>query len=208
MGMVPRDVIHRGAARRTARREPGRRPYVLAAALLLALLAISLGACRLQGASAGPTITSTPSATQTSHDAPPVGVQVIVAQQGTVAERTVQLRIAVQVANHTVAPIHVWYNCGFQPIQGQIIQVATHKRVWASDTYSCPPLPARTLPPDIAPGGVHTFDVVADPGGMSLPASAYQVDVQFNWTQGSDSQAPDGSHPGGQARGGIVVSLQ
>lgn len=123
------------------------------------------------------------------------------------AERNVQLHIAVQVTNHTAAPIHIWYNRGFQPIQGQIMQVATHKRVWTSDTYSCPPLPARTLAPDIAPGAVHTFDVVADLSGMSLPAGAYQVDVQLNWTQGPDSQAPDGSHAGGQARGSTVVTL-
>lgn len=139
---------------------------------------------------------------------PPVEVWAGVAQQGAAAARTVQLHIAVQVANHSVAPIHVWYNCGFQPIQGQIIQVATHKRVWASDTYSCPPLPARTLPPDIAPGGSHTFDVVADLSGMNLSAGTYQVDVQLYWTQGPDSQAPDGSHPDGQARGSKVVTLR
>lgn len=208
MAIVLRDVICRDAGRRAARHEPGRRTYVLAAALLLLLLASALDACRLPSASAGATTTSTPSGGLAPQDAPPVGVKVSDAQQGTVAQRNVHLRVAVQVTNHTVAPIHVWYNCGFQPIQGQIIQVDTHQRVWASDTYSCPPLPARTLAPDIAPGGTHTFDVVADLSGRSLPAGTYEVDVQFNWTQSPDSQPPEGHYPSGQARGSAVISLQ
>ncbi|HEX6799550.1 MAG TPA: hypothetical protein VF116_17720 [Ktedonobacterales bacterium] len=112
------------------------------------------------------------------------------------------------MTNHTAAPIHVWYNCGFQPIQGQIIQVATHQRVWTSDTYSCPPFPARALPPDISPDDAHTYNFVADLSDMNLPPGAYQVDVQLNWTQGPDSQPPEGHYPSGQARGSAVISLQ
>lgn len=79
MAKIPWEAIRWGAPRQTAGCESGRRSHVLPAALLLCLLALTLGACRLS-ASAGPNATSTPSVGQTPQDAPPVGALVIVAQ--------------------------------------------------------------------------------------------------------------------------------
>jgi hypothetical protein len=186
----------------------------------LLLVMAPLTACATQPGQASSTSTPNAAASQTAdaaatRAAEPVRVDVTAQQEGALATHAAQLVVAVTVANHTPAPIHIYHIPCYGPLFDVELEV-NHVAVTGNLDDDDPCL-LDTIPvdkePAIATGGAHTFTVTVDLKDGTLDPGAYALVAKVQWHQGSQDaldqlSAGQSDIPHGVAEGTGAITLQ
>lgn len=189
-------------------------------AVALVIMMASVVACATQSGRTSGQNTPNATASQTAgaaatRAAEPVLVDVTAQQEGALATHAAQLVVAVTVANHTPASIHIYRPCE-APFFDLELEV-NHVSVTGNLDLEDPCLlgnPPGDKEPAIAAGGAHTFTVTVDLKlWTALSPGPYALLAKVQWHQGSQDaldqlSAGQSDIPHGVAEGTGAITLQ